>query len=150
MRSLAHRIETLTTEINQLTTALKEVVTATAPPTLLAECGIGTIVATDLLITYGSNTKRLKTEASYAAICGVSAVDASSGLQQRHRLNRGGDRQANSALYRAVIVRLQYHQATRDYMTKRLQEGKTKRETIRCLKRYLARHTYNTLTQQPT
>ncbi|MCP3974159.1 MAG: IS110 family transposase [bacterium] len=151
MRSLAQRITTLTNEISHLTEALDDIVTATAPPALLAECGIGTIIATDLLITYGSNTTRLKTEASFAAICGVSAIDASSGLQQRHRLNRGGDRQANAALYRAVIVRLRYHQPTRDYMTQRLTEGKTKREIIRCLKRYLARTTYNTLThQQPT
>lgn len=150
MRSIAQRIETLTKEIKDHTTALDNIVTTIAPPQLLTECGIGTIVATDLLITYGSNTTRLKTERSYAAICGVSAVDASSGLQQRHRLNRGGDRQANSALYRAVIVRLRYHQPTRDYMTRRLTEGKTKREIIRCLKRYLARTTYNTLTQQPT
>lgn len=150
MRSIAHRIETLTQEIKQLTTALDEIVTNTAPPQLLAECGIGTIIAADLLITYGSNTTRLKTEGSYAAICGVSAIDASSGQQERHRLNRGGDRQANSALYRAVIVRLRYHQPTRDYMTRRLSEGKTKREIIRCLKRYLARTTYKTLTQQPT
>ena len=150
MRSIGQRIETLTKEIKDHTTALTQIVTTTAPPQLLNECGIGTIVATDLLITYGSNSTRLKTERSFAAICGVSAVDASSGLQVRHRLNRGGDRQANSALYRAVIVRLRYHQPTRDYMTRRLTEGKTKREIIRCLKRYLARTTYNTLTQQPT
>lgn len=149
LRSLARRHQTLTVEISNLDGDLTTVVKAAAPPRLLAEPGIGPVIATDLLVTAGEHPHRLHSEASFAALCGSSPVDASSGLQQRHRLNRGGDRQANAALYRAVIVRLRYHQPTRDYMTRRLAQGKTRREIIRCLKRALARRIYHLLTQPP-
>jgi transposase len=146
LRSLARRWLHLDEEVHQLDSHLGEVVKETAPPGLLAETGIGIHNAAALLIAAGSNPGRLRNEASYAALCGASPVDASSGRQQRHRLNRGGDRQANAALYRAVIVRLRYHQPTRDYMARRLPEGKTKQEVIRCLKRHLARTVYRHLT----
>ena len=150
LAALAAIHTTLTDQINQLTRALDHAVTTAAPTELFDICGIGTIVAADLIVTAGANPDRLHSEAAFAALCGVSAVDASSGKQQRHRLNRGGDRQANSALYRAVIVALRYDQATRDYMTRRLAQGKTKRETIRTLKRFLARRVYRILTTNTT
>lgn len=145
LRSLARRWTALTNEITELDQHLKPVVTATSPPAFLAEPGVGTNTAADLLITTGDNPHRLKSEAAFAAPCGVSPIDASSGQQHRHRLNRGGDRQANAALYRIIIVRLKYHQPTRDYMTRRQQQGKTKQEIIRCLKRHLARQLYHHL-----
>lgn len=145
LRSLARRWRALTTEINEHDRVLAPAVTTISPPALLAEPGIGPCNAADLLITVGDNPERITSEAAFAALCGVSPVDASSGLQQRHRLNRGGDRQANAALHRIVLVRLRYHQPTRDYMTKRLAEGKTKKEIIRCLKRHLARQLYTHL-----
>ena len=131
-------------------TQVSALVTTTAPPALLAEVGVGINIAADLLITIGDNPHRIRNEASFAALCGTSPVDASSGLQQRHRLNRGGDRQANAALHRAIIVRLRYHQPTRQYMTRRLAQGKTKKEIIRCLKRALARQIYHHITHPPT
>lgn len=145
LRSLARRWNALTNEISELDELITPLVAATSRPGLLAEPGVGTNTAATLIITVGSNPERIRSEAAFAALCGVSPVDASSGLQQRHRLNRGGDRQANAALHQIVIVRLRYHQPTRDYMTRRLQEGKTKKEIIRCLKRHLARQLYQHL-----
>jgi transposase len=150
LRSLTQRWNHLTAEIDQLDTHLAQLVQAAAPPALLAETGVGVHTAADLLIAAGANPHRLHSAASFAALCGTSPIEASSGNRQRHRLNRGGDRQANAALYRIVIVRLRYHQPTRDYMTRRLAEGKTKREIIRCLKRHLARHIYQHLTHPQT
>ena len=83
----------------------------------------------------------------FAALCGVSPVAASSGKTVRHRRNRGGDRQANAALYRIVVVRLGWHQPTRDYLARRTAEGKSKKEVIRCLKRYVAREVFAVLRQ---
>jgi transposase len=152
LQALAGRYQTLTDEIGHLDSHLQTLVEQTAPPQLLAMCGVGTQTAADLLITTGTNPNRISTETSFAALCGTSPVDASSGRHQRHRLNRGGDRQANAALYRIVIVRLRYHPPTRNYMQRRLQQGLTKPEIIRCLKRYVARDIYNILThpQPPT
>ena len=148
LRTLARRWQYLRDELADLDRHVTPLTETIAPPGLLAEVGIGPIIASDLLVTAGTNPDRVHSDAAFAALCGVSAVDASSGLQQRHRLNRGGDRQANAALHRAVIVRLRYHQETRDYMTRRLTEGKTRRETVRCLKRHLARRVHKLLTQQ--
>jgi len=150
LKALGSRYQYLTTEITDLDTHLTPLVEDTAPATLLQMCGVGTQTAADLLLTAGSNPHRITSEASFAGLCGVSPVDASSGTQQRHRLNRGGDRQANAALYRIVIVRLRYHQPTRAYMTRRLAQGRTKPEIIRCLKRYLARDIWTILTHQQT
>jgi len=146
LKTLAGRYQSLTDEIETLDTHLDHLVAQTAPPQLLAMCGVGTQTAADLLITTGTNPSRIGSEKSFAALCGTSPVDASSGRHQRHRLNRGGDRQANAALYRIVIVRLRYHPPTRRYMQRRLQQGLTKPEIIRCLKRYVARDIYHTLT----
>ncbi|MFE9404842.1 transposase [Streptomyces sp. NPDC006530] len=90
----------------------------------------------------GDNPQRLVSEASFAALCGTSRVEASSGKTQRRRLNRGGDRQANAALYRIVLSRLSWDDRTREYMQRRLTEGKTRREIIHCLNRYVAREIY--------
>ena len=103
---------------------------------------MGTEVAGALLAAAGDNPERLATEASFAALCGASPIEASSGRHQRHRLNRGGDRQANCALHTVVINRLAWDERTRTYMARRTAEGKSKREVIRCLKRYVARELY--------
>jgi transposase len=137
LRSLARRWQALDAEISELDDHLDKLTAATAP-TLRALCGIGPHNAAALLVAAGDNPHRLRSAASFAALCGTSPIDASSGRQQRHRLNRGGDRQANSALYLAVITRLRWHQPAKNYMTRRTAQGRTNREIIRCLKRYLA------------
>lgn len=136
-------------DVNQLTADMRRLVEQIAPR-LLDIKGYGPVNAADLIITAGSNPDRLGSEASFAALCGVSPVEASSGPVVRHRINRGGDRQANAALYRAVIVRLRYDPDTRAYMQRRLTEGKTKRDIIRALKRSQARTTWRILTANTT
>ena len=101
--------------------------------------GVGPDTAATLLVTAGSNPERLHSDAAFAALCGVNPIPASSGKTNRHRLNRGGDRQANAALHRIVVVRLRYDHRTRAYMLRRTGEGLSKTEVIRCLKRYVAR-----------
>ena len=96
-----------------------------------------------LLIAADDNPERLTSEASFAALCGVTPVEASSGKTRRRRLNRGGNRQANAALYRAVLIGLRWNHDTREYARRRIAEGKTKREIIRCLKRHLAQTVYH-------
>ena len=98
-----------------------------------------------MLVTLGDNPERIGAERAFAKLCGVAPVDASSGQQIRRRLNRGGNRQANRALHTMVILRLRLHEPTFSYMERRLAEGKTKREVIRCLKRYAAREIYSIL-----
>jgi transposase len=107
--------------------------------------GIGQDSAGALLVAAGDNPERLRSDAAFSMLCGSSPIEASSGKTVRHRLNRGGDRQANAALYRIVLVRLRYHQPTKDYVTRRLAEGKSKQEIIRCLKRYIAREVFAAL-----
>ena len=99
--------------------------------------------AAELLIVFGDNPDWIRSEAAFAKLCGACPIPASSGMTTgRHRLNRGGHRHANAALYRAVIVRMQFHQPTRDYVARRIAAGRTKRDIIRCLKRFLAREIY--------
>lgn len=138
LRRLARRCQHLSEEITEADHDLKALITATAPR-LVEQLGVGTEVAGQLLITAGDNPERLRSEAAFAALCGVSPLPASSGRTDRHRLNRGGDRAANSALYTVVMVRMRYDQRTRDYVTRRTQQGLSKREIMRCLKRYVAR-----------
>jgi transposase len=145
MASLARRHQQLRAEIARLDVALDELVPTVAPAPFLALRGVGLQVASALLTTLGDNPTRLRGEASFAALCGASPVDASSGKQRRHRLNRGGDRQANSALWRIVLVRMARDPRTKAYVAKRTAEGKTTKEIIRCLKRYVAREVYKTL-----
>jgi len=143
---LARRILELTTEIDDLNQQITAILTRHAP-TLLQRNGVGPDTAAALLIAAGDNPERLHSEASFAALCGVSPVEASSGKTHRRRLNRGGDRRANSALHTIVLSRLRWDRPTRAYPTRaylarRLTEGKTRREAIRCLKRYVARELY--------
>jgi transposase len=145
LAAIARRHQQLQAEIAQLDAALERLVPAAAPPALLAKQGVGPRVATTLLTTVGDNPERLGSEASFAALCGSSPVDASSGKQRRHRLNRGGDRQANSALWRIAMTRMSHDPRTKAYVARRTAEGKTTKEIIRCLKRYIARELYKTL-----
>jgi transposase len=145
LRHLARRWQALTDELAELDRLLNELTTATAP-TLVALNGAGTQTVSVLLVAAGDNPDRLNSPASFAALCGASPLDASSGRQQRHRLNRGGDRQANAALYIIVICRLRWHRPTQDYMARRLAEGKTRKEVIRCLKTYVAREVHQAIT----
>jgi len=117
-----------------------------AAPCLLALRGVGIEVAGQLLTTAGDNPDRLRSEAAFAHLCGVAPVPASSGRTHRHRLNRGGDRAANNALYIVVLVRLRYDSRTRAYAARRTTEGLSKPEIIRCLKRYVAREIFTVLT----
>ena len=113
---------------------LARLTTATSP-TLCEGFGVGAHTAAELLIIFGDNPDRIRSEAAFAKLCGACPIPASSGMTTgRHRLNRGGHRHANAALYRAVIVRMQFHQPTRDYVARRLAAGRTKRDIIRCLK----------------
>jgi transposase len=141
LRLLARRIQHLTEEINDLNKRITVAIQARTPG-LLDVHGVGPDTAAALLISAGDNPERLDSEASFAALCGTSPVEASSGKTQRRRLNRGGDRQANAALYRIVLSRLRWAGPSQDYLRRRLAEGKTKREIIRCLKRYVAREIY--------
>lgn len=144
LRSIARRITHLRAEIGELDRDLK-LLTRRAAPELLALSGVGPETAAQLLITMGDNRERITSEAAFAHGCGVAPIQASSGKTCRHRLNRGGDRQANRALHIIVLSRLKTDSRTRDYMSKRTSEGKTKRETIRCLKRFVAREIYRVL-----
>ena len=144
LRTLARRYQALDAEITALDSELDRL-TATAAPGLLALFGVGPDVASALLIAAGDNPRRLRSEAAFSMLCGSSPIEASSGKTTRHRLNRGGDRQANAALYRIVIVRLRWHQPTKDYVARRTAEGKSKKEIIRCLKRYVAREVFAVL-----
>ncbi len=146
LRSIARRWLALDDEADQLYTELTELTAATAP-NLMDLTGIGADTAAQLLITAGDNPHRLRSEAAFARLCGVAPIPASSGNTTRNRLHRGGDRQANAALHRAVIVRLRCDPETQTYTQRRLAQGKTKREIIRCLKRYLARRIHHELTQ---
>jgi transposase len=141
MASIARRWQHLDTEIRSLDDQLRQLVEATAP-TLVARHGVGTDTAGALLVAAGDNPHRLRSEASFAALCGVSPLDASSGQQQRHRLNRGGDRTANQALWRITLVRMSTDPTTRDYVSRRTAQGRSKKEIMRCLKRYIARELY--------
>lgn len=142
LKKLARRFLDLDAEIKDLDRGLEQLVEATAPG-LIARHGIGTHTAATLLVCAGDNPERLHTEASFAALTGTSPLQASSGPRIRHRLNRGGDRQANSALHMIAINRLANgHQPTRDYVAKRTGGGKADLDTLRRIKRYIAREVY--------
>lgn len=146
LRLLARRIQRLTAEVKDLETRITAAITACAPQ-LLDRYGVGPDTAADLLIAAGDNPDRLGSEASFAALCGTSPVEASSGKTQRRRLNRGGDRRANAALHRIALTRLRWDPRTRAYRDRRVAEGKTRREVMRCLKRYIAREVYQMITK---
>jgi hypothetical protein len=144
LRSLARRHEALTIEMAELEATLDRL-TAVANPALRGAKGVGTDVAAILLTAAGDNPGRLRDEAAFAAMCGVSPIQASSGKIQRHRLNRSGNRQANHALWRIVNVRLNCDPASKAYLERRTAEGKSRREIVRCLKRYGAREIFRLL-----
>jgi transposase len=144
LRSVARRYETLTLEIAELERQLARLV-ADAGPRLLALPAIGTNHAATFLVAAGDNPERLRNEASFARVCGVSPIPASSGKVVRHRLNRGGNREANCALHMICVVRMGADPRTREYVRRRTQEGKSKWEIMRCLKRYIAREVYRAL-----
>lgn len=144
LRTLGRRVLALDEEKAVLDTLLADLVTVTAPA-LLAVHGIGVDTAAALLVTAGDNPGRLRSEAAWAHLCGVAPIEASSGKVTRHRLNRSGDRQANAALWRIVITRMSSDPRTRDYVARRLAEGRSKSEIIRVLKRYVAREVYRHL-----
>ena len=144
LRTLAARHAQLTVEITGLDAHLATLVEQ-INPALLELKGVGVDVAGQLLVTVGGNPERVRSEPAFAMLCGVAPLPASSGRTQRHRLNRGGDRQANCALYRVVLSRLRWDPRTRAYAERRTAEGLSKKEIIRCLKRLIAREIYYVL-----
>ena len=141
LRALGRRVLAFDAERKQLDLLLRQLVVATNPG-LLALTGVGIDTAASLLVTAGDNPKRLRSEGAWAHLCGVAPIQASSGKVTRWRLNRGGDRQANSALWIIVISRMSCDPRTRAYVTRRTEEGLSKGEIIRMLKRYVAREVY--------
>lgn len=141
LRLLARRWSALHGELKELDQHLS-CLTKMAAPRLLERFGVGPQTAATLLITAGDNPTRLRNEAALAALCGVSPLQASSGKTNRHRLNRGGDRQANNALWTIALVRMRGDARTREYVARRTGEGLSKKEIFRCLKRYIVRELY--------
>ena len=145
IRGLARRIEDLNDEMRSIDDALLGLIDQTAP-SLRACHGVGVVTAATLLVTAGDNPDRLGSERSWARLCGVSPVPAGSGKTSgRVRLNHGGDRHANAALYQIVLTRMSSDSATRNYVRRRRAEGLSTREIMRCLKRYVARQTFKHL-----
>lgn len=145
LKGLAVRHELLNTELSRLDVELRRL-TLAAAPALCVLTGVGPDVAGALLVAVGDNPGRLRSEGSFANLCGAAPLPASSGkTTNRHRLNRGGDRLANGALWRIVMTRLTCHEPTQAYMLRRTAQGMSKREIVRCLKRYVAREVYRTL-----
>ncbi|MCX5396366.1 IS110 family transposase [Streptomyces sp. NBC_00102] len=149
LKSLARRVNGLAAEHEALTKALDSEVTAHNPG-LRAAYGVGPDTAAQLLITAGGNPERMRTESSFAALCGAAPVPASSGRTNRHRLSRGGDRAANAALYRIALVRMSSDSRTREYVVRQTAAGRTKKEIIRLLKRAIAREMFRCLTTTVT
>ena len=148
LRCLARRCQALTAEICELDEAIVELC-ATVNPGLLGARGVGPETAAALLIAAGDNPERMRNDASFAALCGSSPIEASSGKTTRHRLNQGGNREANNALWRIVMVRMSHDPRTRDYVERRTQQGKSKKAIMRCLKRYITREVFNSMHQRP-
>ncbi|MFV1963738.1 MAG: transposase, partial [Acidimicrobiia bacterium] len=145
IKGLARRIKSLDAEMRTIDQTLRSLIEETAP-TLLEMYGVGVDTAATLLVTAGDNPERLHAEGSWAHLCGTTPLPANSGkVTTRFRLNRGGDRQANAALYRIVLTRMSSHQETRTYVARRREEGLNTAEIMRCLKRYVARQTFKQL-----
>jgi transposase len=145
LRSLANRWLEIHEEVKIHSKHLKRLTEQTAPA-LVAAFGIGPDTAGELLVAAGDNFDRIRSESAFAKLCGVAPIPASSGKTSgRYRINRGGNRQANAALYRAVIVRMRWHEPTIAYVKKRTADGLSKKDIIRCLKRYLVREVYRVL-----
>jgi transposase len=144
MRAIARRWLVLHEEIQADGQELERMVRDKSPD-LISSHGISTMTAAEMFILVGDNPERTKSEAALAKICGICPIPASSGKPKRLRLNRGGNRQANAAVYIIAITRMRDHRATKKYVAKRTVQGKSKREIIRCLKRYIVRETYREL-----
>jgi len=145
LSSLAHRVKSLEAEIAELDEKLEPLLFATAPD-LLALFGVGPDTAAALLMAAGDNPERMRSEAAWAHLCGVSPIPAGSGKTSGHlRHHQGGDRQANSALWRIVMVRIAHDPETTHYFERRVKEGRSKRDVLRILKRYVAREVYRNL-----
>ena len=143
LRALARRWLSLDAEITELETMIQELVLRTAPQ-LIEPFGIGIDTAAEILIVVGDNPERIRSEAALAKLAGISPIPASSGMTSgRHRINHGGHRQLNAAIYRTVIVRMRFHQPTIDYVARRTAEGLSKRDISRCLKRYVIREVFH-------
>ena len=142
--SLGRRVKGLEDEIAELDERIEKLLQATAPE-LLSRFGVGPDTAAALLVCAGDNPERLHSEAAFAHLCGVAPIPASSGKSTRYRLDRGGDRQANSALWRIVMVRIAHDPETTAYFQRKVKEGRSKRDVIRLLKRYVAREVYRYL-----
>src|SRR3712207_179168 len=149
LRAIARRWLDLDAEIKSHDAGLEELVGQCAPAMVEAH-GMGTGTAAEMLVLVGDDPGRIRSEAAFAKLCGACPIPASSGKTSRHRLNRGGHRQANAALHRVVVVRMRAHQPTVDYVRRRTAEGKSKREIIRCLKRFVAREIFGYLCRAPT
>ena len=143
LRQLGRHVRAIDVQIDELNDRLTPLVSNRAPE-LLALHGVGVDVAGNLLVAW-DNAERIKSEAAFAALCGVAPIPASSGKTSRHRLSRGGDRSANRALWRIVLTRLRTDDRTREYLVRRRAEGKSQREVVRCLKRYVAREVFHVL-----
>ncbi|MGO3325098.1 transposase [Gordonia sp. (in: high G+C Gram-positive bacteria)] len=127
----------------------REILGRTTWPTLLDEPGVGVLIAAEILVSW-SHPSRCRDEAAFARLGGVAPLEATSGqTQTRHRLSRGGDRQLNRALHTVILARAKHHQPTKDYLARRTTEGKTKRESMRCLKRYYTRNLFRLLEAAP-
>lgn len=146
LRTLARRVQAATAEAAELETEILGHVRALAPQ-LLDEPGVGPIVAAQLIVAW-SHHGRVRSEAAFARLAGVAPIPASSGQTTRHRLSRGGDRQLNRALHTVILHRRLHDPVTKDYIARRVAEGKTRRDAVRLLKRYLARHLYRLLQNQ--
>jgi transposase len=149
LRELARRIEFLDAHCTRLETRISKLVIAHCPALIGLSC-VGPHSAAQLLAAAGDNPQRIRSEAAFAKLCGVCPMPASSGKTNRHRLNRGGDRRANNALFTIVLVRMKHDPTTRAYVERRTAEGMSKKEIMRCLKRYVAREIYNVLVNPPT
>ncbi|MCX5338626.1 transposase [Streptomyces atratus] len=147
--AMARRWKGLNDEVKEHDILLGKLTKAHAPD-LVDAFGIGADTAAEVLVTIGDNPERIRSQAAFAKLAGVCPVPASSGKTTRHRLNHGGHRHLNSALYRVATVRMRFHQPTIDYVAGRTAEGKTKQEIIRCLERYLAREIYQLIKAQQT
>ena len=144
LKAIARRWLVLREEIEGHDRELDRLVSTTAPD-LTAARGVATATAAEMLLLVGDNPERVRSEGALAKLCGACPIPASSGRTSRHRLNRGGNRQANAALHRVVVTRMRLHQPTIDYVGRRTREGKTKAEIMRCLKRYVAREIFGLL-----
>jgi len=148
LRTLARRIQQLEQELKDTLTQLDRL-TMQHCPELRNTYGVGVDISATLVVAVGDNQERMKSEASFAALCGVNPLPASSGKVVRHRLNRSGNRQANCPLHRIVVCRLRWHQQTKEYVERRTAEGRTIKEIMRCLKRFVAREVFGILRGGP-